>query len=159
MQIPLIKDGRVVNVVEIGQSTLCVTKAEHRQLEAQENAKLEKDLSVWQAEIDAHSKAIEEVKLQYFMALGIAKKLKESAKDIKSDKSKLLDRILLADSEVEAWADKIADMKSRKLPKMPQAIKAKRWIYPDGFEVGPVGGNIGDFYENGKYRHYTERPE
>ncbi len=151
MQKPLIKDGIVVNIIEIGEHTLCVSKAEHKELEAQEMARYAADLVAWRNECQMHAKSIEEAKAGRFMAIGIVKAAKDAAKDSRIDPKHTLDRILMLDSEVEAWEEKLSRLKALGLPPKPQIQRAKRWILPEGHEVGPEGGQIGDIWDGKTY--------
>jgi len=144
MQFPLIKDGIVVNVVEIDDATMCVSKAEHREMAAKEAADYTNRFNAWRREIVKRRDAISTAHTSHFMATGAAGVILAEARANAGDAAAMLDRVLVANAEVEAWAAKVADMKAQALLEKPRMIRAARWIYPDDHVVGPAGGNIGE---------------
>ena len=104
--IPLIKDGVVVNVVELDDDCACVTKAVHKEMSASEEADYRKRLDAWRQRGQARHEEIAAAKRKAFMALDVANALKVQAK-VESRGNGNADpcqrRILVADKETEAW--------------------------------------------------------
>lgn len=152
MQLPLIKDGLVVNVVELEPETACVDKAKHKEMSAAEDAEHGRRMDEWRAIANAHTLEIEKARQQLLLAHSAALAVKTAAKETKPGAEKAaLDRILFAENEVEQWRAKVAELQGRPLPPRPKMERAKRWFYPDGHEVGPEGGNIGDLWDGKTY--------
>ena len=90
-QRPIIKDGVVVNVIELDEETEVVTAEQHQQMQSVED--------------DNYAQA------------------------------------------VEAWEEIIKVDNEGERPERPKLTRAKRWVVPDGHEVGPEGGNIGEAWD------------
>jgi hypothetical protein len=152
MRLPIIKDGIVVNVIEIDEATAIVDKATHANLCASEEADYAQRYAEWQTQVAAVETAIAEARTQHFMASGIAVAVKTEAKGVDVESAPaMLDKLLVAEAEVEAWAAKIADMQAQPLPEKPKLIRTARWMYPEGHIVGPEGGEIGDSWNGNAY--------
>ena len=93
-QRPIIKDGVVVNVIELDEETDLVTAEQHQQMQSVED--------------DDYAQ------------------------------------------QVEAWEEIEGER-----PERPKLTRAKRWIVPDGHEVGPEGGNIGEAWDG---QAFTKSP-
>lgn len=155
MQLPLIRDGIVVNVIEIDEDTISASKGDHKRLSAEENAEYEARASEWRAAINAHAEAIKAAEMQLFPARGAANAVKSDVRKSQGDAQKALNRVLVADAEVEAWEAKVADMRVQPLPSKPQMVRGKRWICPDDAFLGPAGGAIGDLWDGKAYSKPT----
>jgi hypothetical protein len=151
MQLPLIKDGLVVNVVEIEEGTLCCSKAEHKHLGAAEVADYEARAAAWRAEIAAHHEAIRQAELQHFMACGVAAAAKDKARQGDGNSAQLLKHVLTTDEEAAAYAANLTALRATSLPDRPAMHRARRWIMPDDHIIGPPGGNIGDTWDGKSY--------
>ena len=152
--IPLLKDGVVINVIELDDDCACVTKAVHKEMSASEEADYRKRLNAWRQRGQAHHEEIAAAKRKAFMALGIANALKvqtrgESRGNGNTDP--FLRPILVADKDAEAWRNKVAELQAKPLPPKPKMIRTKRWFHPDDVIVGPSGGNIGDRWDGKRY--------
>lgn len=157
MQRPILKDGIVVNVVEIDEGTAIVTKAEHRQMSEAEEAEYANRLLIWQGAVKAAKTEISEVEVQLFMVTGMAAAAKADARNANGGAAAHLDRILVAEAEVEAWQAKLVDAKAMPLPERPRLERALRWIYPEGCLIGPEGGQIGDSWNGIKYTRPADK--
>lgn len=109
----IIRDGVVVNVIAIHEGTAVVTKGQHREAVAAEDAAYQASLAAWRNKVAG----MREVFQQTMRKAGIAAVLAEHA-----------------------------------LPAKPRLVRAARYVYPDGCEVGPAGGNIGDLWDGRSYR-------
>jgi len=91
-QRPIIKDGVVVNVIELDEETAVVTAEQHQQMQSVED--------------DTFAQAVED--------------WEKEGKEEKEDKER---------------------------PERPKLTRAKRWVVPDGHNIGPEGGNIGEAWD------------
>lgn len=153
MRVPLIKDGVVINVTEMAEGCAAVTKAEHRAQMAREDAEYEEQAAIWRGKLAERQAALAEAKTQHFMAVGVAQALRGDAKKgLKGDAAeRALNTIVAAEDEVKAYADNIAEIEGQPLPERPRMKRAHRWIIPEGCEVGPEGGEIGDRWDGTVY--------
>jgi hypothetical protein len=157
-QRPLIKNGVVVNVIEIADDTLPCTKARHMELSAVERANYAAKLAEWQRQVTARRAAIVEARQKAFMAQGVVNALRVASQaETKKPKWRRLaagsfdNRISTAESEARAALEKLAEAEAAPIPMKPKHERRKRWIHPDGHEVGAKGGNIGDRWDGKKY--------
>lgn len=151
MHLPLLKDGIVVNVVELSEGTRLVSKSEHREISKADEASYEASANGWRTKKAERAEEIKQAETSLFMAKGMATSVKAEAKSGGGDAQKALNRVLLADAEVDAWTAKIADMKARPGPDRPKLVRTKCWIVPEGHVVGDPGGNIGDVWDGSQY--------
>ncbi|WP_088347777.1 MULTISPECIES: hypothetical protein [Rhodomicrobium] len=151
MRLPVIKDGVVINVVEMDADTLCVDKATHQQMLADEDDGHRAALALWGADISERHAAIQQAKRNLFMASGFASAVKNQVREGKISGDGALTSVLTADAEVEAWQAKIADMKAQPLPERPILVRGRRWICPEGCILGPEGGQKGDIWTGEAY--------
>lgn len=151
MQLPLIKDGLVVNVVELDPGTVCVDKGTHKRMGLEENTAYAGRAREWRAELDARQAAIADAEQQLLAAATAAAVVKNAARKASGDAAATLDRVLVAEAEVDAWVAKVAQMRMAAGPEKPAMVRAARWICPEGFYVGPAGGNIGDTWDGRAY--------
>ncbi len=150
MQRPLIKDGKVINVIEIDDETESVTKAEHKEMLAAENADYAERMAAWRTAISAHQQTLAEARSRSFVAMGIANAMRiQAATATGREKTVLENRIDGADEQARAATAEVAALETAQLPKKPSLVRTKRWMCPPGVELGPAGGNIGDTW-NGK---------
>lgn len=157
MQYPLIKDGVVVNVVEVSESTLCLSKAEYKAMAAKDEAAYAEAVKAWRSALLIRRLEITEAETGLFMARGAAEVIKEQASGKKGKARDALDRVLSADGEVNAWEEKLAAARRAEFPAKPRLDRAPAWIVPEGHELGPVGGNIGDLWDGKAYSAPTEK--
>jgi hypothetical protein len=157
-QRPLIKDGVVVNVIEIEDDTLPCTKARHKELAAIEQASYEAKFNAWRKVVMDHRQAILQARQAAFLAHGVlnALKVQAEAEKAKPKWKRLLpsaytSRISDAERQVADANRQIAELEALRLPEKPKPVRSKRWIHPDGHEVGARGGNIGDRWDGKKY--------
>ena len=148
--IPLIKDGVVVNVVELDDDCACVTKAVHKEMSASEEADYRKRLDAWRQRGQARHEEIAAAKRKAFTALAVANALKLQAR-VERRGNGNADPFLRRIKEAEAWRGKVAELQATPLPPKPKMIRTKRWFHPDDVIVGPSGGNIGDRWDGKRY--------
>lgn len=157
MQRPILKDGAVVNVIEIDENTKIVTKEEHKALAAAEDAEHEQRLGEWRAVIAERRREVNVASEALGMLKAMLKATKVNAEKAATDAeaARLLQQILALEKEVSEGEKAIAAMLTVPLPAKPKLVRAKRWFHPDGLEAGPAGGNIGDLWGGATYT----RPE
>jgi len=110
-QRPIIKDGVVVNVIELDEETAVVTAEQHQQMQSVEDDNYAQAVEAWE----------EIIKVNNGGALG----------------------------RVPTQVD------GGERPERPKLTRAKRWVVPDGHEVGPEGGNIGETWDG---QAFTKAP-
>lgn len=153
MQLPLIKDGVVVNVVEFEAGTVCCNKAELKEMQAVENANYEARAAEWRGVIQRQKDELiaAETQLEAAMAVaGHARRKAESMRDA-GNSDQALKHVLTTGAEVDAWRENVAALRSRPLPTRPTLFRPVRWIVPEGHEIGAPGGNIGDTWDGKAY--------
>lgn len=156
-QRPLLKDNIVINVIEIDDDTLIMTKAEHKELMAQEDAEYEAKAAEWRATIGSVRASIDaEVdKLTNARATLSAYKITAEAEPSPAKAGAMLKQILAMERGIIEQEKVVAEVGKTKVPEKPRLIRAKRWFRPDDVVVGEPGGNIGDVWDG---KQYT-RPE
>jgi hypothetical protein len=161
-QRPLIKDGVVVNVIEIEDDTQCLRKADYKRLTAAEDADHEAQMAEWRATVAKRQADIAEARQSAFIAVGVVNALKvQQAAEAEKPRWKRLipshfeSRITSAANQVRAAREKIAELEAQEMHPKPKLVRPKRWFHPDGLVVGPAGGNIGDRWDG---KSFT-RPE
>lgn len=151
MQRPILKNGVVVNVIEIDEDTAIVTKAQHKRLQAGEEEAYATELKAWREAMTARqgemSAAMEGLGLANMTLSAV--KAKAASEKVDARAALALTQILSMEAEIEQMHQGIAELKSTPAPLKPRLIRAKRWFYDDDCEVGPAGGNIGHVW-NGK---------
>lgn len=152
-QRPIIKNGKVVNVIEIDDDVQIVTKAEHKAALEVENAAHAADVSAWRAEITKMRDEVSEAHQKAALAMGAAEALKDQArKDKNAGKPpRLFDQILDLEAEAKAHAEEAGRLALRPKPPEPTRAHVRRWFHPLGLEVGPPGGSIGDTWDGRQY--------
>lgn len=151
MQRPILKDGIVVNVVEIDEDAAIMTKGQHKKLHSDEDAAYTVQLRAWREAVKARqgqvSAAMERLGLANMTLSAV--KAKAAGEKLDAKAALLLSQILSMEAEIGAMHQSIAIIQSTPPPLKPKLIRAKRWFHDDDCEVGPAGGNIGDTW-NGK---------
>ena len=151
MQIPLIKGGVVVNIVEIHEDTLQVTKLEYNEIAAREKEEHEVKMMQWRKSVEAQRDNISAAEASLALARKDAEAVRRAAHKRNGDDSGHLDRVLISEGEVDAWREKVEGMRAQPIPPKPEFRRTKAWIVPDGHIVGPLGGNIDDIWDGEKY--------
>jgi hypothetical protein len=153
MQRPILKDGVVVNVIEIGADTEIVSKKRHKQLTAEEDARYAIAAAEWRETAKAHE---DEIRLAA-EKLGLARmtvsalKVKAADENVDAKAALALKQILAEEEAVSKLEADLSAVSTRPLAPKPKLIRAKRWFHPEGLEVGPAGGNIGDIWNGQEY--------
>lgn len=152
-QLPILKDGVVVNVIEIDNETEIVTKDEHKRRAAEEMAAYETSLAEWREVIRGRQNEAHEALTKLQMAKMTLEAKKTTAAEEKTDAGAALAlrQILSMEEEVKRHEKAVLDIEARPLPVKPKLVRRKRWFHPQGLEVGPAGGNIGDLWDGKTY--------
>lgn len=156
-QIPIIKGGIVVNVVELEDGTTPVLKAIHRARLAEEDADYQRRFTEWRKTVTDRQTQIADAKQKAFMASGIGNALRSKlAEDAalpprKRPVANMDAPIAAADADVKLWLSQVDSLMSAPLLPKPAPKRGKRWVYPDDCIVGPPGGNVGDTWNGKKY--------
>jgi Mg-chelatase subunit ChlI len=159
-QRPILKDGTVVNVIEIGDDTEIVSKAQCKQFMAEEDARYQKAAAAWRETVKVREDEIRDVAERLALARMTVNALKVKAAEEENDTkaAQAFRRVMAEEEAVTKLEAELASMSTRALPQKPRLIRAKRWFHPDGLEVGPAGGNIGDAWNGQEYvRPTTEK--
>jgi hypothetical protein len=153
MQLPVLKDGIVVNVIEIGEDTQIVTKARCKELIAIEDAEYAERIAAWREAVGELRKAHEDAAGALGMARMTVAAVKERARKVTGEAGaqEALRQILALEGDVTAHERKLAEIAARPMPEKPRLVRGKRWFHSDGLEVGPAGGNIGDRWDGVAY--------
>ncbi len=153
MQRPLLKDGVVINVIEIDENTLVVCKAEHKQLQAEEDAAYTAQLEEWRAVIKARQGELGAASERLGMAKMTLSAMKVKVAEEKGDAraALALKQILSMEADVEQNEQAVMALHARPIPAKPKLVRSTRWIRPDDCEIGPAGGNIGDRWDGKQY--------
>lgn len=153
VQRPVLKDGVVVNVVEISDDTMIVTKDEHKQLMAKEDADYEQAAAEWRETVKGREAQIRDAAERLGLARMTVSALKVKAAEEDSDTkaAQALRRILAEEEAVTQLEAELARISAGPLPPKPKLIRGKRWFHRYGFDVGPAGGNIGDLWNGQEY--------
>lgn len=159
MQLPLIKDGVVVNVVEFEIGTICCSKADLKAMQVAEEAEYNARVDAWRAEVNAMQDEIRAAETQLAGARKVATEAKERAEKGKGDAQQLLRAVLNTDAEQKAWEENLASLRSHPLPARPTFVRPLRWIIPEGHEIGKAGGNIGDRWDGQAYVAPTSKTD
>lgn len=154
---PIIKDGLVVNVVEIDDDCAIMTKAECRRQEAAELADYAARVAAWRERVALMRAEVDAAREKAGIAMATMSALKARAASEKSDAkvAALFRQASGMEQEVNTLVADVRSLQERPAPAKPRLVRGKRWFYPDGVEVGPPGGNIGDLWDG---KSYT-RPE
>jgi hypothetical protein len=153
MQRPILKDGVVVNVVELDDDTMVTTKARHKELTAAEDAEYQAKIDEWRIAHGAHQAKITaaaEALAMARMTLGTVKAKADKEKN-ETKAAAALRQILTMEKDISAKEEDLAKIQGEPSPPKPVHKRGKRWFHPDGVEVGPAGGNIGDIWDGEKY--------
>lgn len=153
MQKTILKDNIVKNVIELDEDTIIVDKATHKKISIQEESEYQIQLETWNAIIEKRKSDIYIVSKDIGMANMTLAALKMHA-NTEEDDSKAalaLRQILSLEVDISERERTLDAIKSGPFPAKPILIRGKRWFHPDGFEVGPDGGNIGDVWDGEKY--------
>lgn len=153
MQRPIIKDGIVVNVIEIGDETEIVTKDRHKELMASEDAQYAEHFTSWRGQIRAHQDEIGTAAEKLSMARMTLAAMKTKAEGEKDGTRAVytLNQILSLEKEIAGQEAAVKQLQERPVPPKPKLVRSKRWFHPEGLEVGPAGGNIGDIWNGQEY--------
>ena len=157
-QRPLIKNAIVVNVIAIDDDTLCVTKADHKTMQAAEDADYAAKMAEWRKGLAERRAAISAEQHKAFIATGIANALTvqrgaegEMPKARRHPAGYYDAQIGAAQNDAKAALERIAEIEAQPVPPKPRVVRAKRWIFPGGHQVGVKGGNIGDRWDGKSY--------
>lgn len=153
MQLPLIEDGIVVNVIEIDDDTMIMTKDRHKELQAQEDAGYADRLAAWRKRSRACHGELNATMKRLGMANMTLSAVKIRAADEKQDAKAalLLRQILSMEADIEQHQRAVEIAQATPLPPKPRLVRAKRWFHPPECTVGPEGGNIGDRWDGKQY--------
>lgn len=159
-QKPVLKDGKVVNVIEIDGETQVVTKDRHKEMIAAEDADYAQRLGAWRALVQQRHNTIQAATDELSLARATVSALKVTAGNEKDDRKAALAlrQILSAEAGIAAIEQGIKVLRAEPLPEKPALVRPKRWFHPEGLEVGPAGGNIGDLWDGEKYTR-PEKPQ
>lgn len=156
MQRPILKDGVVVNVVELKPGTYCCAKAELRELMAEEDAAYAAQLAAWRETVKGMQRDMNTALANLDNARQVAgatqqrvMKARQSGKAKSADA--LLNSVLEAGEQVTAHEQRVAELAQRVPPEKPTFARPHRWVVPEGCEVGEPGGNIGDTWDGQRY--------
>jgi hypothetical protein len=155
MQRPILKDRIVVNVIEIGEDTEIVTKSRHKELMAIEEADYARRAAAWRASVGERQLEVRQAAEKLTMAKMTLAAVKAQAGKAGVDATQLLKQILALDDEIAGHEKAVAELQAKPIQEKPRLDRGKRWFHPEGLEVGPAGGNIGDIWDG---KAYT-RPE
>jgi hypothetical protein len=157
MQRPILRDGVVVNVIELDDDTEIVTKARHKELCVAEDADYAAKLAAWRGQVTDIQKAFAEAVERLDMARATASALKVRAEDLQDgpQAGQVLKQILAVEKQIASHEASAAAQQAKTVPARPRLVRGKRWFHPEGLEAGPAGGNIGDLWDG---KTYT-RPE
>jgi hypothetical protein len=154
MRVPVIKDGVVVNVIEMAPDTTAVTKAEHKDAMARERVEYEARAADWRKGVEAGRSVVKLAKQDLFMARGLERAARSGVakSDLTGDAGAHAARQLLTlGNEAAAHQDNVERLEAAPLPPRPRLERARRWIVPEGCIVGPPGGEIGDTWDGVAY--------
>lgn len=156
-QRPILKNGVVINVIEIDDDTQIVTKAQHKQMLAEEAVDYEVRLATWREAIRDVQQQAADVIDQLAMARMTLSAMKTQAAGEKNDAkaAQALRQILAAEEDVKQREKAVSQAQAVAIPPKPRPASSKRYFHSDDVEVGPAGGNIGDLWDG---KTYT-RPE
>lgn len=150
MQLPILKDGIVVNVIEIDEDAVTCSKAELKMQmlaeEAEHNAAMEEWRMACKAISDSVKAAVASVEKAREDAAAAIRRAEKGG-----DAKKALAAISAAQSEVEARTGNLEAVRATPLPEKPRLVRKTRWAVPEGFVVGSPGGSIGDTWNGREY--------
>lgn len=157
-QRPLLKDGIVINVIEIEDDTEVVSKDRCKQIRAEENARYERAAAEWRDSVKEKEAEVREVGERLSLARMTVSAMKTKASQEKTDTlAAMAFRSAMAEEENAAKIEaEFAGLCKQTLPPKPKLARAKLWFYPEGCEIGPVGGNIGDLWNGQEYVRPTK---
>lgn len=153
MQRTVIQNGVVVNVVEIGPETAVVSKARGKELAAEEERVYAGRLEEWRG-VAAERKRQEEAAVAEIHARVAAREAIKVRADKEKDGIKaagLLREMLALEKDIATKGAALIALRAREMPEKPRLVRASRWAHPEGCEVGPEGGNIGDLWDGVAY--------
>lgn len=160
-QKPILRDGKVVNVIEIDDATQIVTKALHKEMMAAEDADYAQRLESWRAQMKQRHNSVQATIEELTLARATVNALKMTASNEKDDRKAALAlrQILSAEAGIAAMEQNVNALRAAPTPEKPTLARPRRWFHPEGLEVGPAGGNIGDLWDGQTYtRPVKEQP-
>jgi hypothetical protein len=157
-QRPVLKDGIVVNVIEIEDDTEVVSKDRCKQIRAEEDARYERAAAEWRGSVKEKEKEIREAGERLGLAKMTVSAMKVRAAQEKNDTlAAMAFRSAMAEEENAAKIEaEFAALRTQTLPPKPKLTRAKLWFHPEGLEIGPAGGNIGDMWNGQEYSRPTK---
>lgn len=152
-QKPIIKDGIVINVIEIDETTQVVTKAQYKEAQVADEANYNRQLEIWRAEMRQRRANVEAALTELGMARATVAALKVTAGNETDDAraALILRQILVAERDIAAIEKNAKMLQTSPISPKPTTMRGKYWFHPDDMEIGPDGGNIGDVWNGEKY--------
>jgi hypothetical protein len=154
VQRPLLKNGVVVNIIEIEDDTCICTKEEHKARTLEENSAYANRLAGWKGHMAKLKNQFDAAKGKLITARMTLAALEARRSDATDPKvaTTFTTQINQAKDEVAAAQSALDQIQRAPLPQKPLMFRAKRWFHhEDGIQVGPAGGHIGDTWDGKKY--------
>jgi hypothetical protein len=154
MQFPVLRDGVVVNVVEMSPDCIAGTKADVKHAMRAEDAEYQTQVAAWQEAVQAHRAEFDAANSVAERAAQAADFAKRKAAEGKGNAQQLLDHVLATDRTLQEHIANVQAIGARPLPSRPLMVRATRWMIPEGCVLGEPGGNIGETWDGKRYvRH------
>lgn len=153
MKLPILKDGIVVNVIAIDDDTQVVTKAQHKELCAKEDAEHETAMATWRKLMSERKAALDAIVTDITMGQMMLAAVKERASTEQNDGkvAALMREALKLETNIQGHQERLVAADRAELPTKPHLVRGMRWFHHEGLEAGPVGGEIGDVWDGKSY--------